>query len=97
MADVLDVLNPTYAESAKRSILYGKATTFYGKPESASEGHIQKYYSNCLAYNHSKDITAKSVERATTLSYIRTTDILFQHIPEPTILGITATGVLARG
>jgi len=30
MADVLEVLNPTNAESAKRSILYGSATTFYG-------------------------------------------------------------------
>jgi len=30
MADALEVLNPTNAESAKRSILYGSATTFYG-------------------------------------------------------------------
>jgi len=30
MADVLEVLNPTNAESGKRSILYGSATTFYG-------------------------------------------------------------------
>jgi len=30
MADVLEVLNPTNTESAKRSILYGSATTFYG-------------------------------------------------------------------
>jgi len=56
MADVLEVLNPTNAESAKRSTLYKSATTFSGlAPETGQEVHIQKYCSNCVSLKHSKD------------------------------------------
>jgi len=44
MADVIEELNPTDAESAKRSILYGSATTFCCRaPKNGSRKYISTF------------------------------------------------------
>jgi len=89
-ADVHVLINPTNAESAKRSILYGSATTYCGL---APRNRSRKYKSRSTApiawlfpRTPAAIINATRVERTTTLSYIRTTDLHIHQTSQPTIL-----------
>jgi len=77
--DVLELLNPTNAESSNRSILYGSATTFcIFTARNGSRMYISYHFKDSCRSGHHCRKCGKSHH---TLQHLH-----FYHSPEPTIL-----------